>query len=187
MKIFTFFPNGGSSVLPLLLPRPRTKPLYENLYVFSKRRSSVCRCASKTPVETKGEINWDLDPFLYCIYGLFLYLPPCRIIFHCKINMSPFNFTSQIKFDRRSKLHPGYVRLSLSSHFHARLKLFTNVSSCFNAPQFWSLTQHGKRHMIFHGPPFFCLTISFLWHLKLLTWHRRVGDLGGDELSIISR
>ena len=46
-------------------------------------------------------------------------------------------------------------------------------------------------HVIFYNPLFFPLfdhiIFFFLNALKLLTWHRRVGGLGGDGLSSISR
>ena len=83
MKIFTFFPNGGvHSAVAFQGPRP--KPLYENLY-------GGVQSAGIIPIprpKPKEEINWDSDPFLYRIYDFILYLPPGRIIFHCKINMS---------------------------------------------------------------------------------------------------
>ena len=48
-----------------------------------------------------------------------------------------------------------------------------------------------RYHAIFYNPLFFPLfdhiIFFFLNALKLLTWHRRVGGLGGDGLSSISR
>ena len=69
------------------------------------------------------------------------------------------------------------------------VKLSTSVSSHFDGLSIYYRSQPGNMMLCFTNPYLFFVQPYHLGFnaLKLLTWHRRVGGLGGDGLSSISR
>ena len=147
--------------------------LYENLHVFSQTAEFSLPSQFQDPWRNQRGNKLGLGSVFYIAYTVYPYICPLLGLFFI-VKSTWFNLivTSQNRCDRQcfiqcQLLPQGYARLSLSSHFHARLKLPTDASSYFNAPQFWRLTQHGKLHTIFQRPPFLFNNIVFFGTLQI--------------------
>ena len=106
--------------------------LYENLHVFSQAAEFSLPSQFQDPWRNQRGNKLGLGSvFLYCIYGISLYLPPFRIIFHCKINMIQFN-----RYESKSMWSSMLYPMSIIASGLRSIKFVVTLPCTFKTP-YW--------------------------------------------------